>query len=120
MKDHFISEIKDIRESFSRQLNSIYKNTAKPKQLIAWFKLMNIKIDGLHKTLPKKYKISKDILNPYGIELRELITNSDEFIKGYKNDEMKLTAKMQSDILMFQQRYNHLFNEIIVKINNAK
>ena len=42
LKDHFINEIKDVRAEYKGFLNRLYSNSTNPKELLPWFKLMNI------------------------------------------------------------------------------
>lgn len=90
LKDHFINEIKEIRNDYKTCLNNLYLNTTHPHRVIPWFKLMNIKVTDLMTLINTKYKIDKDKLKPYQIELQELITNNEDFMNQYskadKND----------------------------------
>lgn len=119
LKDHLINELKDIRIEYRSFLNQLYSNKLRPKQITPWFKLMNIKINDLISLIENKHKIDNKILNPYQIELRDLITELKEFIKCYKNNDLiTLKEKSQNKVISFQQKNNHLFNDLIVKIND--
>jgi len=121
LKDHFINEIKGIREEYKNYLNQLYVNQADPRKVIPWFKLINIKIDDLMTLINKKYKIDKKILDSYQNELRELITNNEDFNKQFKKDKLiTFSEKSRNQFVMFQQTNNHLFNEIIIYINDAE
>jgi hypothetical protein len=119
LKDHFISEIKELREQYKTQLNNLYLGKCTPKELLPWFKLMNIKITDLMKVIGEKYKIDKDILKAYQIELRTLVTESDDFNESFKNNNPILFSNQyKTDIIQFQQKNNSIFNKIIVQIND--
>lgn len=119
LKDHFINEIKEIRNEYKSWLNSLYSNNTHPLRVIPWFKLMNIKVDNLMSIANAKYGINKSILRPYQIELPDLITNNPDFVSHFKKDKIVFSEQSRSQLIMFQQTYNQLFNEIIISINDA-
>jgi hypothetical protein len=121
LKDHFINEVKEIRNEYKCCLNNLYSNKTLPKTLIPWFKLMNIKVADLLTLINAKYKIDKDRLSPYQRELQELITNNEDFITQFNTDKpVVFTENSRSLIIKFQQEHNHLFNDIIIKINDTE
>lgn len=121
LKDHFINEIKEIRNDYKTCLNNLYLNTTHPHRVIPWFKLMNIKVTDLMTLINTKYKIDKDKLKPYQIELQELITNNEDFMNQYsKADKVVFTENSRSQLIKFQQSHNQLFNAIIIAINDAE
>ena len=118
LKDHLINEIKEVRDEYRFFLNQLFSNKIKPSHIAPWFKLMNIKINDLLDLISQKGSIDKNILNPYQIELRDTITELDEYISNYISDEKILLSPIsQIKVIRFQQKYNHLFNKAIVKIN---
>lgn len=120
LKDYFISEIKDIRTEYNVCLNNLYLDNTKPKGIIPWFKLMNIKIEGLMKEMNRTYGIDSAILNPYQYELRDLITDNADFTNQFSSDNSIIFSEPSKIMFtMFQQRNNQLFTNIIVAINNA-
>lgn len=120
LKDHFINEIKEIRNEFKICLNNLYSNKTHPESVIPWFKLMNIKVDDLMIIIHSKYKIAGNSLSPYQNDLRELITNNDDFIKQFKsNKPIAFSEISRNQIIKFQQEHNKLFNNVIVKINDS-
>lgn len=121
LKDHFINEIKEIRNEYKSCLNNLYLNSTPPKSVIPWFKLMNIKVDDLMTCVYTKYKIDKKKLVAYQDELRELVTENEDFIKQYKSDKFVFFSEYSRGLFIkFQQEHNYLFNEIIININDAK
>lgn len=119
LKDHFINEIKEIRNDYKTFLNNLYSNTTHPQRVIPWFKLMNIKVDDLMKIVHTKYSIDKGKLKPYQIELQELITNNEDFIAQYNGEKVVFSETSRTQLIKFQQSHNQLFNEIIITINDA-
>ena len=121
LKDHFISEVKDLRNAYKDCLNNLHSDKTYPQAVTPWFKLMNIKVNDLIVILNSKYKIQIDKLLPYQPELPELITDSDDFINQFKGDKpVKFSQETKKSIIRFQQQHNQLFNELIILINDAK
>ncbi|OFX31046.1 MAG: hypothetical protein A2X08_18270 [Bacteroidetes bacterium GWA2_32_17] len=122
LKDHFINEVKEIRNDYKNCLNNLYLNQTNAKIVIPWFKLINIKIDDLMILISQKYKkIDQKALNPYQNELRELITENEDFIKQYESGkQVNFSEISRNQFIKFQQKHNHLFNDIIIKINDAE
>ncbi len=79
---------------------------------------MNIKVQDIMEIISKKYKIDKDSLKSYQIELRELVTEFKEFNSNYKENKfVKLNDSTLKELIRFQQENNSVFNSIIMKIN---
>ena len=67
------------------------------------------------------YDIDVDTLKPYQVELRFLITEMDDFIQNYKLDTpIQFSRDSKQKILGFQSQHNHIFNKLIVQINDAE
>jgi len=119
LKDHLINEVKDIRDDYRTFLNILYSNKSEPSQIAPWFKLMNIKINDILDLISKNHSIDRKILYPYQVELRDIITEFDEYIDNYiSNTNITLLPTSQLSIIQFEQRNNHIFNDIIVIIND--
>jgi hypothetical protein len=96
-------------------------NTTKPKDIIPWFKQMNIKIDDLMSIIHEKYNIDKNMLAPYQVELNTLITESEDLTTQYESDKpVVFSEKLKNLFLKFQQEHNKLFNRLIIKINDTQ
>lgn len=120
LKDHFITEIKDIRSEYKIFLNNLYSNNIRVKSVIPWFKLMNIKVIDIMRTINEIYKIDENILNPYQNELRELITENEDFISSFSLEQnIIFSDSSRTKIIEFQQKNNSLFNKLIIKINKG-
>ena len=119
LKDHFICEIKNIRDAYKNQLNIIYSEKCVPQDMIPWFKLMNIKINDIMKIISKRYKIDIKKLEPYQLELRNIVTENEDFISQFKkNEPMKISSQFKNDLIKFQQTNNYIFNDLIILIND--
>lgn len=120
LKDHFITELKDIRKEYKICLTNLYANSTYPKNIIPWFKLMNIKVTDLMECITLKYKIDKATLSPYQNELRDLVTDNEDFIRQYEsNSPVIFSEGSKNTFILFQQKYNGLFNQLIIKINDV-
>lgn len=119
LKDHLIQEIKGLRNEYKIFLNELYHGRLKPKQILPWFKLMNIKIQDVMKIVNEKYGLEKDILKNYQVELRNIVTEQEEFTDNFKNNEcISLKESSFKELLKFQQENNSKFNELIIEIND--
>jgi hypothetical protein len=120
LKDHFISEIKEIRGEYKEFLNNLYSSKIHSGKVIPWFKLMNIKVDNILDLAVRRYRLDNKALNPYQNQLRDLITDNVDFINQFGLDvPLNLSQDSKNQLIRFQQQHNHLFNEIIIKINDA-
>ena len=120
LKDHFIAELKEIRNEYKTCLSNLYSNKSNSKSIIPWFKLMNIRVTDLVNYLNKKYKVDLVALNPYQNELRELVTNNADFISQFKSKKPIVFSDISRlSLIKFQQEHNHIFNDLIVKINDC-
>lgn len=119
LKDHFINEIKDVRTEYKGFMNRLYSNSTKPKELLPWFKLMNIRVKDLVMLMNSRYEVAEDFLNPYQNELRELITESRDFNRCYRSNQLILTDDLKRDLMRFQQEHQRLFNKLIIMINDS-
>lgn len=120
LKDHLIDEIKDIRKLYKGHLTSVYMSKAEARSEASWFKLMNIKVNDLMELINTKYKIDKTYLKAYQVELRSLIMSSSDFENAFSQDKcIDVGATLKRGLEKFQQEHNHLFNDLIVKINDS-
>jgi hypothetical protein len=121
LKDYFINEIKEIRNEYKTWMSNLYSNTTQSKRVIPWFKLMNIKVDDLMTCINAKYNIDKKLLSPYQNELRELVTENEDFIKQFESSKpIEFSEVSRSSFIKFQQEHNQVFNHVIIMINDSK
>jgi hypothetical protein len=120
LKDHLINEVLNIRNQYRTKIEKIHSSKSKPKELLPWFKLMNVKVSNLMEITSSKYGIDQKILSPFQQELRSIITEDEGFINSFsKNQEIKLTEETKGTLIKFLQDNSHLFNDAIVFINDA-
>lgn len=120
LKDHFIIEIKEIRKLYENIVFDLNRSASKPKDLIPLFKLYSVQTKSLMTLVYDAYEIDPYLLKPYQIELRELVTEMSEFIEGFQdNVVLNLGATSRNQLMVFHQKNQCLFNEIIILINRA-
>jgi len=119
LKDHFINEIKEMRSEYKNCLSNLYSGQSNPSRVLPWFKLMNIRVTDVMTLINTKYGIDVHLLKPYQNDLRELVTENADFIDQFKKSAVQFSDKSRNELLLFQQTHNHLFNEIIIEINDA-
>ena len=120
LKDHFIDEVKEIRNEYNEFLTELRSNTMHPHKIIPWFKIANLKVNDLMKILKKKYKIDQNYLKAYQIDLNTQISNNIDFMAHYTHGQVIFSTPSKNQIIRFQQKHNQLFNELIVLINDSK
>lgn len=120
LKDHFISEVKDLRTDYDEFIKSLSSGTVLPKDGLRWFKSTNIKKRRMLQYLANLYKIQCSDLNNFHREFTELITNSNEFVANYRNNTpVDFSSATLRALDRIQLRYVGMFNSLIVAINDA-
>jgi hypothetical protein len=118
LKDFLISEIKNLRIEYKKFFNELCSGNLRAKKIIPWLKLLNIKSYNTLKIIKKKYKVKKNYLNSYQVELKKLVTELDEFNLNYKeNKKIALKEESFSKLIKFQQENSSKFSSIIIMIN---
>lgn len=118
IKDHFINEVKDLRVEYKSFLSAIYSGTKQHGQIIPTFRLLGIKLSDLMAILENQFEIDKDFLNPYTWELNTIVTDDATFISiREENKNYKPTPETCQKLMKFQGDNSHLFNELIIQIN---
>lgn len=117
LKDLLIIEIKEIRTSYNDFYISLLKGNQNANDIKQWLKSMTIKINSIYPLL-KKYNIDNNCFAPYTEELRDIITESNDFEKGYKCKSITFSNAFKTSIFSFQKKNDHIFIDIIQKIND--
>ena len=119
LKDFLISEVRSLKTDYSNLLNNLQKGVLRPRRVNATFKLLNIKTQNIMEITSTKCKINEGYLKPYQTELRTLITELDEYVSSFKNDDLiDLKAESMNKLIVFQQANSKFFNNLIVEINS--
>lgn len=119
LKDHFIEEVKYIRDGYRIYLSNSIQGKLDPSNAQAWFKLMNMKIDDLMQHLNSSYAIDLNFLKSFQVDLRSVILESPDFMNQYTKKNVDFSSNTKSDILRFQQDHGKIFNDLIIKINES-
>lgn len=118
LKDFLISEIKDLRHEYKKFLNELCSGNLRTRKITPWLKLLNIKSYNTLKIINEKYKVKKNYLNSYQVELRNLVTELEEFNLSYnENKKLDLEEESFSKLIKFQQANSSKFSSIIIMIN---
>lgn len=118
LKDFLISEIKDLRFEYKKFFNELCSGNLRTRKIIPWLKLLNIRSYNILNIINEKYNVKINYLNSYQMELRELVTELDEFNSSYnKNRKLALKEESFSKLIKFQQENSSKFSSIIIKIN---
>ncbi|MCE7061269.1 hypothetical protein [Dyadobacter sp. CY343] len=119
LKDHFIGEIKDIQNEIKDFFKLVHSNKLPEATVLSWFKTLNIRIDDTMLEVNKKYKIDKTTLSPFQVELRNITTDSPEYISAFRSgNEITFSQATKNAFYKFQQDNMKLFNMLIISINN--
>ena len=118
IKDHFINEVKAIKDQYALFYNNVIYGRLTSKEMLEWFKLMNIKVLDVSNMLNAHYKIKNDIFNPFIVNLPDLITNDNCFISQFNSLNFTIDMQLKRKIFDFHSRNLKIFNECIIMINN--
>lgn len=118
IKDHFINEVKLVKDQYAVFYKDVIYGRLTAKQMLEWFKLMNIKILEISKMLNEQYKIADNIFNPYIIDLPQLITDDACYISQFRSNSFTIDVQLKRKIFDFHSRNLQIFNKCILLINN--
>ncbi|WP_071146173.1 hypothetical protein [Bacteroides ihuae] len=120
LKDHLISEILSIRTDYRLMLIDIKTGESHPKYLKIKLKDLNIKTTDIMKIVSNKYRIDNKYLKHYQHDLNWLITDNEEYVNSFKTDsKIILSQESMIHFLIFEANNDHLFNDLIVRINDS-
>jgi hypothetical protein len=121
LKDHIIDEVKELRLEYRDFFKKINEDTIIAVQVLPWFKLMSLKADDLLKIANVKYHISTDVLKPYQVDLEALLTENTDFTTQFRSGlPIIFSPDSKNEFVIFEQNNNHLFNDIIMVINESE
>lgn len=105
-KEFLISEVEELRVDIKELLNGLYNNKYKTGELVPVFKLLNIKLQTLSKIVSSEIEVDLVPIENIIIYLRSKITESEEYIVGFKGNEKLVTSrKTKSFLLQLQSEY---------------
>lgn len=120
LKNHFIEEVKTIRDYEASIFQYIIVNNIKPQQLKSKMGNLNTNVSDLMNLLEKQYGINNNYLNAFQWQYSQLITDDEDFTSNYKsNSEFNFGTQLLKDFATYRADKLYLFNNLIVEINNA-
>ncbi|EOR96497.1 hypothetical protein ADIARSV_0281 [Arcticibacter svalbardensis MN12-7] len=120
LKDHFIQDLKEIRNDYRLFFINIDKGVLLPNEILPWFKLMNIKVKDLLDVVKTVHKIDIYQLDPFKKDLNELMSENSDFKTNYRSEQpIVFSGRSKRDFIKFQGKYISRFNEILILINSA-
>ena len=121
LKNHFIDEVKEVREHEDAIFQYIITNRIKPQQLKSMLGNLNTNVGDLMNLLKSQYGIEDSYLNAFQWKYSQLITDDEDFTSSYKDDlEFNFKPQLLKDFSSYRADKLRLFNDLIVVINNAK
>ena len=121
LKNHFIEEVKVIRGLEEAIFNYILSDKVKPQQLRSMMGNLNTNVGDLMNLLKTQYGIDDGFLMAFQWKYSQLITDDESFTSNYKgNKEFKFAQQLLKNFTGYRSDKLHLFNDLIVVINNAK
>lgn len=121
LKNHFIDEVKIIREREETIFQYIIANNIKPQQLKSMMGNLNTNVGDLMNLLRNQYGIDDGFLNAFQWKYSQLITDDDDFTSNFKDDKkFNFKPQLLKDFSNYRADKLKLFNDLIVEINNAK
>lgn len=120
LKEHFINEVKDIRDLYKSFVNQLYKNKISAINIKDWFKVMSERIQNLDKFLCKEYQNCNTSIVSKHAEIQQKITSMDEFNENYKEPAITFTNSSQNEILKLHSELSCALTQSVIDINSAK
>ena len=121
IKDYFIDEIRDIRNQYRSFINELMKGAVETRTIVSTCKLLNIRTSDLMQSACSKFKLEEKAFSDYHYDLLSFITDCDSVITSYKNDEKAVLTQVEKvELISIQQKYAHLFNDVILRINDQE
>ena len=121
LKNHFIDEIKAIRDNEETIFKYVIENKIHPQRLKSMTGNLNTRVGDLMNLIKTQYGIAEDYLNAFQWKYSQLFTDDDDYTSNFKNDtEFHFNPKLIKDFTNYRTNVLRLFNELIVKVNNAK
>ncbi len=119
-KEHFIGEVKDIRDLYKQFINKLYCGKKSSKDIKEWFKIMSNKIKTLEEPLECRFKINNSTLSSKHSEIQQSVTIMDEFNECYKSKSVIFKDSSKNEMLKLHNDFSSAITDRIIDINSAK
>lgn len=121
LKNHFIDEIKAVRENEEAIFKYVIDNNIQPQTLKSLTGNLNTRVGDLMNLLKSQYGIAEDYLTAFQWKYSQLFSDDDDYTSNYKeNKEFKFNHQLLKDFTNYRTDKLKLFNDLIVLVNNAK
>lgn len=120
LKEHFINEIKDIRDLYKSFVNELYKNKISAIDIKDWLKIMSERVKNMELFLHDNYKIDNSLIITKHAEVQQKITNMEEYNENYKEPTIRFSDSSKNDILKLHSELSCVLTQRVIDINSAK
>ena len=121
LKNHFIEEVKTIREHEESIFQYIISNNIQPQKLKSMLGNLNTNVSDLMSLLKSQYGMDDSYLDAFQWKYSQLFTDDEDFTSNYKGDvEFHFKQQLLKDFTNYRTDKLRLFNDLIVLINNSK
>ena len=114
-KDYLINIISEYRITYDHFIKDLFSDKLNNKEIIQWFKIMTINIETLKEN---DDQCIYDTLLLEHINLRNIITNSDDFNNQFTNDCIVLSNSLKNKIIPVNKELKRIKHNCIRLINN--
>lgn len=116
LKDWFIGDVNEIRIEYKTFLNKLVSAQCSSKFIVAWFKVMQIRIDSVNEVLKNEYKeLSFDKIAQFHAELKYYVTGLPDFDQHY-NDSVVILRDISKQSII--EKYSSLNKNILYLVSN--
>lgn len=121
LKNHFIDEVKAIRDNEEAIFKYVIENNIRPQQLKSMMGNLNTRVGDLMNLLKSQYGVADNFLNAFQWKYSQLISDDEDFTSNFKEDKVfQFNHQLLKDFTNYRTDKLRLFNDLIVVINNAK
>lgn len=116
LKEITIDDIKGLREDYRVFLNKLISNQCNSRFIVSWFKVMNLKMEGIGSFISSEYKeeLFKTCQNKHN-ELKRYVTGCADMNNSYNQETISFTDSVRNEIIEF---HNGLYRSLLVAISD--
>lgn len=121
LKDYFISELIWIRDQYRTFDNDLLNGNVDSGDVLSRFKLISVRANDLLTSINDKCGIDTAVFKEFHLALLTLISDCESMVKGIrKNNKVVLTKAEKLQFSNIQQKYVHIFNDAVIRINETE
>lgn len=116
LKEITIDDIKELREDYRVFLNRLISNQCNSRFIVSWFKVMNLKMEGIGNFIKSEYKqeLFKACQDKHN-ELKRYVTGCADMNDSYNQEMVVFTDNVRNEIIEF---HNGLYRSLLVAISD--